>query len=90
MKIELTEQPMNSAINRLMLFFVALFAISCVVVAVYQVVWVMPAKKCEAHGAWWDPGTRICATPIFLPALTHRPIGAPKLAPPVKPAAAKG
>ncbi len=87
MKIQLTEQPMNPAIHRLTLLFVSLFVISCVVVAVYQFVWVIPAKQCEAHSAWWDPTTRICATPIFLPALTHRPIGSPKLTPPPKSAA---
>jgi hypothetical protein len=78
MNIQLTEQPMNPAIQRLTLLFVSLFLASCVAVAVYQFVWVMPAKTCEAHGAWWDPDTRVCATPIFLPALTHRPVGAPK------------
>jgi hypothetical protein len=74
----LTEQPMNPVIQRLSLLFVSLFFACCVAVAVYQFVWVAPAKRCEARGAWWDPDTRICATPIFLPALTHRPIGAPK------------
>jgi hypothetical protein len=80
--MNLTEQPMNQAIQRLMLVFVGVFCVSCVAVAVYQLVWVMPQKRCEAHEAWWDPQTRICATPIFLPALTHRPIGAPKVTPP--------
>ncbi len=85
MRVQLTEQPMNQAIQRLTLVFVGLFAACCAAVAVYQFVWVIPARQCEAHGAWWDPDSRICATPIFLPALTHRPIGAPKLAPPAKP-----
>ena len=87
MKIQLTEQPMNPVIHRLTLLFVSVFVVSLVVVAVYQVMWVIPAKQCQAHSAWWDPDTRVCATPIFLPALTHRPIGSPKLAPAVKPAA---
>jgi hypothetical protein len=81
MKFKLTEQPMNKAIERLTVLFVSLFAVSCVAVAVYQLVWVMPAKHCEEHGAWWDPSTRVCATPIYLPDLTHRPIGSPKLTP---------
>jgi hypothetical protein len=72
---------MNKAIERLTVLFVSLFAVCCVAVAVYQLVWVMPSKRCEEHGAWWDPSTRICATPIYLPNLTHRPIGAPKLTP---------
>ena len=41
----------------------------------------MPAKRCLEHNGWWDPFGRVCATPIFLPDLTHRPIGAPKLTP---------
>ncbi len=81
MKFQLTEQPMNRAIERLALLFVGLFAISLVAVAAYQVVWVIPAKQCEAHSAWWDPSTRVCATPIYLPNLTHRPIGSPRLTP---------
>ncbi|MDB5458767.1 MAG: hypothetical protein JWO72_508 [Caulobacteraceae bacterium] len=79
--MKLTEQPMNQMIQRLALVFVGIFAVSCVAVAVYQVVWVMPAKRCLEHNGWWDPFGRVCATPIFLPDLTHRPIGAPKLTP---------
>jgi hypothetical protein len=79
--MKLTEQPMNRMIQRLALVFVGIFAVSCVAVAVYQVMWVMPAKRCIEHNGWWDPFGRVCATPIFLPDLTHRPIGAPKLTP---------
>lgn len=82
--MNLTEQPMNPAIQRLTLLFVGLFFASCVAVAVYQFLWVAPAKRCEDHGAWWDPDTRICATPIYLPDLTHRPIGAPRASLPAK------
>ena len=46
MRIDLTEQPMNRAIEKLTLFFVGVFAVCCVGVAVYQLVWVMPAKQC--------------------------------------------
>ncbi len=81
MKFKLTEQPMNKAVERLTVLFVSLFAVSILAVAVYQLVWVMPEKQCEQHGAWWDPSTRVCATPIYLPNLTHRPIGSPKLTP---------
>jgi hypothetical protein len=81
MKFKLTEQPMNKAIERLTVLFVSLFAVSCVAVAAYQLVWVVPEKRCEEHGAWWDPSTRVCATPIYLPDLTHRPLGSPKLTP---------
>ena len=81
MKIRLTEQPMNKAVERLAVLFVGAFAVCCVAVAVYQLVWVMPAKKCEEHGAWWDPDTRVCATPLYIPALTHRAPGSPKITP---------
>lgn len=84
--IQLTEQPMNKAVERLTVFFVALFAICCVAVAVYQLVWVMPAKRCDAHGWWWDPATRVCGMPVSVATFTHRPIGSPKVTP-EKPAA---
>lgn len=67
---------MNRLIDRLKIFFLGLFAISCVVVWAYQLLWVAPMKACEAHGNWWDPISRVCATPIYLPNLTGRPVGA--------------
>jgi hypothetical protein len=67
---------MNRLIDRLKIVFLGLFAISCVVVWAYQLLWVAPMKACEAHGNWWDPSSRVCATPIYLPNLTGRPIGA--------------
>ena len=81
MNVQLTEQPMNRAIERLMLFFVGVFAVSLVAVAVYQVVWVMPARQCEQRGWWWDGDTRQCGMPISVTSFTHRPIGAPKVTP---------
>ena len=66
---------MNRLIDRLKLFFLGLFAISCVGVWAYQLLWVAPRKACEAHRNWWDPASRVCATPIYLPNLTGRPIG---------------
>jgi hypothetical protein len=89
MKLQLTEQPMNRAIERLTLLFVGAFVVCCVAVAVYQVVWVMPVKRCEDRGWWWDPATRQCGMPISVTAFTHRPIGSPKITvaakPPVRP-----
>ena len=67
---------MNRLIDQLKLFFLGLFAISCVAVWTYELLWVAPRKACEAHGNWWDPFSRVCATPIYLPNLTGRPIGA--------------
>jgi hypothetical protein len=66
---------MNRLIDRLKLFFLGLFALSCVAVWTYELWWVAPRKACEAHGNWWDPSSRVCATPIYLPNLTGRPIG---------------
>ncbi|HVY35610.1 MAG TPA: hypothetical protein VG960_14445 [Caulobacteraceae bacterium] len=67
---------MNRLIDRLKLFFLGLFAIACVVVWAYQLLWVAPMKACESHGNWWDPFSRVCATPLYLPNLTGRPAGA--------------
>ena len=67
---------MNRLIDQLKLFFLGLFAISCVAVWTYELLWAAPRKACEAHGNWWDPFSRVCATPIYLPNLTGRPIGA--------------
>jgi hypothetical protein len=78
MNIQLTEQPMNRVVERLTLIFVSVFAVCCVAVAVYQLLWAMPAKRCEDHGWWWDASTRVCAMPVSVTAFTHRPIGAPK------------
>ena len=93
MKFDLTELPMNRAIEKITLFFVGVFAVCCVGVAVYQVVWVMPEKHCEQRGWWWDPDTRKCGMPISVTNFTHRPIGSPRVPPtkaqaaPAKPAA---
>lgn len=85
MKVQLTEQPMNRAIEKLTLFFVGVFAVCCVGVAVYQLVWVLPAKHCEQRGWWWDPETRQCGMPVSVTSFTHRPIGSPRVTP-TKPA----
>ena len=78
---------MTRFIDRLKLIFVGIFALSCVAIWPYELLWAAPARRCEAHGAWWDPSTRVCATPIFLPQITGRPIGAPRVSQTAKPAA---
>ena len=87
MKLKLTEHPTYRPIERLTLLVVGVFAVCCVAVAVYQFVWVMPAKRCEAHGWWWDGSARVCAMPVSISMFTHRPIGAPKVTPAAKPPA---
>jgi hypothetical protein len=70
---------MKITILQLKLLFLVLFAVGCVATWTYQVMYVWPRDKCEARGAWWDPRTRICATPIMLPKLTGRPFGSPPM-----------
>ena len=65
---------MNRTINRTKMLFVALFVLFAGGAWAYQILVITPGKKCEAKGAWWDPGRRICATPIFLPNITGRPL----------------
>jgi hypothetical protein len=81
MRFDLTSLPMNRAIERLTLFFVGVFAICCVGVAVYQVVWVLPEKHCEQRGWWWDTETRQCGMPVSVTQFTRRPIGSPRVTP---------
>jgi hypothetical protein len=65
----------NRTIDRMKLFFLGVFALSCAAVWAYQVIYVWPARRCEAAGNWWDPEGRQCATPIDLRAF-------PRIAPP--------
>ena len=64
---------MTRFINRLFLGALAVFALSVVAVFSYQIAYVIPAKRCETAGRWWDPESRTCATPIFIPPITGRP-----------------
>ena len=71
---------MTRFINRLFLGAIALFVLGTVAVGAYQFAYVIPAKRCETAGRWWDPGSRTCATPIFLPHITGRPLNAQEAA----------
>ena len=66
---------MNQTIDRLKLFFLGLFFIGAAASWGYQVYWVWPKRACEERGAWWDPETRICAAPLYIPDITGRPAG---------------
>ncbi|WGM37970.1 hypothetical protein [Caulobacter sp. NIBR1757] len=66
---------MSNAITRLKWIFLGLFAIGVVGIWGYQIFYVWPAKKCAGQERWWDPATRTCATPLYIPALTGRPAG---------------
>lgn len=76
---------MNKTIPRVMLGFVAVFVVGMAGLLIYQALWWDPSRACERRGAWWDSSTRICATPITLDKLTHRPFGSPPAAPKAKP-----
>lgn len=66
---------MNPTIDRLKLIFLGVFAVACVALWAYQILYVWPAKKCEAGGQWWDRDRRVCAQPIYIPDITGRPAG---------------
>jgi hypothetical protein len=64
---------MKTAIPRLKLIFVCIFAVACVLIWALQIFYVWPRDRCEARGNWWDPQARVCATPVSLSTLTGRP-----------------
>lgn len=64
---------MTRFINRLTLAFGAVFVLSVVAIGAYQFYYVVPAKRCEASGRWWEPNERLCASPIYIPHITGRP-----------------
>ncbi|WP_269714412.1 hypothetical protein [Caulobacter sp. NIBR2454] len=64
---------MNRFLYRLKIFFLAVFAVSCVVVVIYHSFWVWPSQRCESKGNWWDGSTRTCAVPVPLYMITGRP-----------------
>jgi hypothetical protein len=66
---------MNPTIDRLKLIFLAVFALAAAASWAYQVMWVWPQRTCESKRLWWDPDTRVCAAPIYIPSLTGRPEG---------------
>lgn len=66
---------MNPTINRLKLVFLGLFALGAAGIWAYQILYVIPAQKCDRQGGWWDRESRLCAAPIYIPSLTGRPAG---------------
>ena len=63
---------MNPHIERLKLIFIAAFAVLVVGVLVWQVVWIIPQKRCEGDHKWWDASGRVCAQPILISDITGR------------------
>jgi len=63
---------MNPNIERLKLIFIGVFGVLVVAVAVWQIVWIFPEKRCEKVHKWWDNGERVCATPVLVSDITGR------------------
>jgi hypothetical protein len=63
---------MNPNIERLKLIFIGVFAVLVVGAIIWQVGWIMPQRKCESVGNWWDPGQRVCAKPVLTSDITGR------------------
>jgi hypothetical protein len=66
---------MNRMIGRVQLVFLAIFAAAVFAIWAYQSFYVTPAKACEQSGNWWDAASRTCGHVVYLPDLTHRPLG---------------
>ncbi len=73
-----TRMP-RSATLWVQLFFLAVFLVACVWLAFLR-----PAEpsratasdakaRCEARGDWWDEQDKVCAVPMPITTLTHRP-----------------
>ena len=65
---------MNPNIERLKLIFIAIFAVLVTAALVWQVVWIIPQKRCESDHKWWDPSQRVCAQPVLISDITGRTI----------------
>ena len=62
-------------LGRIELVFFAVVAVAVAGVFAYQALVIDPGQKCEGAGNWWDPKTRTCGHVVYLPDITHRPIG---------------
>jgi hypothetical protein len=64
--------PMDRWITGAKLFMLAMFLITSLGVAAYDIFYVWPATRCGESGAWWDPKDRQCLTPIPIWRFTGR------------------
>lgn len=55
-----------------MRYFLAAFAVLVAASWGFQYFWVWPAQRCEAKLSWWDPESRVCATPVDISIFTRR------------------
>jgi hypothetical protein len=65
---------MYQSFKTLRLIALVAFAIACVAIWAYQILYVWPQRACEARGDWWDWHDRACAIPMPITTFTHRPI----------------
>ena len=54
------------------LLVLGLFLCASLATIAYEWVYVWPARKCEARGAWWDPDDRQCVVPMPIWRITGR------------------
>jgi hypothetical protein len=70
---------MNPTIRRLGFIFVGIFFVINVALLIYHFGWERPYQRCELEQhKWWDPGQRVCATPILTSDITGRVIKNPQ------------
>ncbi len=66
---------MPSKIGVLKYYFIAAFLVLSAGVTIYEWVYAIPFKKCEATQGWWSSKYMKCFQPIDLSTLTGRPHG---------------
>jgi hypothetical protein len=74
--------------SRVQLAYLAVFLIICAGLYAYEAIYVWPAQRCEASGAWWNARDRECDTPIQVWRITGRSPRPARTGPPAAPSAA--
>ena len=72
-------------LKRIELIFVAIVLVAGGGVWAYQAFVTGPVQRCESSGNWWDAKTRTCGHVVYLPDITHRPAGGPRITYPTLP-----
>jgi len=65
--------------TRVQLTYLGIFVLISAGLWAYEAIFVWPAQKCEAAGAWWNPRDHECDTPLEIWRFTGR---TPHLTPP--------
>jgi hypothetical protein len=66
---------MKSQIGKLKYVFVIVLGVACALISGWELLYQIPAKKCDAAGGWFSYRYRQCAQPLSLPSLTGRKAG---------------